>query len=99
MQTVLTGHRRQAPAPSQVPSSPQVEGCSCMHSSSGSVPPTIARQRPSAAVVLLAAQAKQPPVHADSQQTLSTQLPLPHSPAAAQAAPCAFSGTHDVPAQ
>ena len=62
-----------------------------MHSLSGSVPPTIARQRPSAWAVFAAEQAKQPPVQADSQQTPSMQELLEHSSGAPQAAPFAFT--------
>jgi hypothetical protein len=39
-------HLRHAPAPSHIPSFPQVDVASCMHSPSGSVPPVIGRQRP-----------------------------------------------------
>jgi hypothetical protein len=98
-QVVPSIHRRHAPPPSQVPSWPQVEVASCMHSSSGSVPPMTGRQRPSAWVVLAPEQAMQPPPHAASQQTPSMQKPLAHSPAPPQAAPCTFSVTHAVPAQ
>jgi hypothetical protein len=96
---VPTIHRRQAPAPLHAPSNPQVVGASWAHSLSGSVPPTIGRHRPSACAVLAFEQAAQPPAHADSQQTLSTQLPLPHSLELVQLAPCALIGTHAVPAQ
>jgi hypothetical protein len=92
-------HLRQAPAPSHWPSSPQVETSSAVHSPSGSVPAVTARQRPLAAPVLAFAQALQAPLHADSQQTPSTQLPVVHSTELAHAAPCALSGVHVVPAQ
>jgi len=84
---------RQAPAPSQKPSFPQDNAESCVHSLSGSVPPTIGRQRPSAWAVLAAEQAKQPLAHPDSQQTPSVQELLEHSSGAPQAAPVAFSVT------
>jgi len=38
-------------------------------------------------------------VHPDSQQTLSTQLPLAHSPAAPQGRPFACCATHAPAAQ
>jgi hypothetical protein len=98
-QVVPTVQRRQAPAPLHWPSNPQLDVPSWAHSLSGSVPPTIGRQRPSACAVFAFEQAAQPPAQADSQQTLSTQLPLPHSVEAVQAAPCALIGTHVVPAQ
>jgi hypothetical protein len=72
-QVVPTIHRRQPPLPSQVPSRPQVDAGSTGHSLSGSVPPTIGRQRPSAAAVFAFAQAAHEPLQADSQQTPSTQ--------------------------
>jgi hypothetical protein len=91
--------RRQAPAPSHMPSRPQVDASSAAHSLSGSVPPTTGRHRPSAWAVFAAAQAAQASPQVDSQQTPSTQLPLAHSTAEAHATPCAFTGTHDVLAQ
>ena len=97
--TVPSVHLRQAPPPSHCPSRPQVAVSSGAHSLSGSVPPTTARQRPSAAAVLAAAQAKQPPAQVLSQQTPSTQLLLPHSTDAVQAVPCGFNVAHTVPAQ
>jgi hypothetical protein len=86
-QVVPEVYRRQAPAPSHWPSSPQLSAVSAVHSSSGSVPPLTARQRPFVAPVFVLAQALQAPVHADSQQTLSTQLPVAHSTDAVQATP------------
>src|SRR5262245_60195784 len=80
-------HTRHAPAPSHMPSVPQVDGACCAHSLSGSVPFVTGRQRPSAAPVLLFAQALQLSVQADSQQKPSTQKPLPHSAAAVQLVP------------
>jgi hypothetical protein len=93
-------HTRHAPAPSHMPSVPQVESACCAHSSSGSVPFVTGRQRPSAAVVLLFEQALQPSVQADSQQTLSTQKPLAHSAAAVQLVPLpAPVGVSDPPSE
>ena len=66
-------HLRQAPAPSHMPSSPQLEASAAVHSLSGSLPAVMGRQRPSAAPVLVLAQALQRPVQAVSQQTPSTQ--------------------------
>jgi hypothetical protein len=93
-QVVPRIHRRQPPAPSQVPSRPQLEAGSAGHSLSGSVPAVIGRQRPSAAPVREAEQAAQEPAQADSQQTPSTQKPLVHSADPPQAAPFAFTDTH-----
>ena len=99
-QVVPDCHLRQAPAPSHVPSSPQLEAASCAHSLSGSVPAVTARQRPSAAPVLAFAQALQAPPQADSQQTPSTQKPLAHSAAAAAASrPAPSAARTAVPAQ
>jgi hypothetical protein len=41
-------HLRHAPVPLHMPSVPQVDGACCGHSSSGSEPAGIGRQRPSA---------------------------------------------------
>jgi hypothetical protein len=98
-QTVPCVQRRQAPAPLHWPSSPQVETASCAHSLSGSVPPMIGPQTPSAWAVLAFEQAAQLPLQAVLQQTPSTQEPVVHSPLPEQAAPCALIGTHTVPAQ
>jgi hypothetical protein len=66
-------YRRQAPAPSQVPSSPQlVDGISA-HWSRGSSPAGTDMQVPSLPGTL---QLTQVPVHAPAQQTPSTQNPL-----------------------
>jgi hypothetical protein len=72
-QVVPTIHRRQPPLPSHVPSRPQVEAGSTGHSLSGSVPPTIGRQRPFAAAVFALEQAAHAPLQADSQHRPSTQ--------------------------
>src|SRR4029078_12183650 len=86
-QTVPTVYLRQAPGPSQVPSRPQLADGSCVHSLSGSVPPSTGRQRPSAAVVFAAVHAMQLPAQADSQQTPATQAPVEHCAELEQAAP------------
>jgi hypothetical protein len=66
---------RQAPAPLQVPSCPQVDAGWAVQASRGSWPAGTAEHVPTAPATL---QAKQPSVQAVSQQTLSTQLPLVH---------------------
>jgi len=96
---VVPDQRRHSPAPSHVPSRPQLEGVSWGHSSSGSVPLLTARQKPLLWPVLALLHAKQVPAQADSQQTPSTQKLLVHSPATPQLAPSAFRPTHEVPAQ
>ena len=96
-QVVPAGQRRHAPAPSHVPSSPQLNVVSCWHSLAGSVPAVTGRHRPLAAPVNPPAHALQLPLHAVSQHTPSTQLPLPHSEPAAHTAPLAFGATHTVP--
>jgi hypothetical protein len=98
-QVVPEDHLRQAPAPSHSPSSPQVDADSWVQSPLGSVPFETGRQRPSGWPVLALEQAEQRPAHAVSQQTLSTQFPLAHSPPPPQLAPPVLSGTHAVPAQ
>ena len=57
------------------------------------------RHRPSACAVLAFEHAEQPPAHADSQQTPSMQLPLPHSREMVHAAPCGLIVVQIVPAQ
>jgi hypothetical protein len=99
MQAVPAVHLRQAPAPSHMPSWPQVDVACCAHSLSGSVPPMIGRHRPSAAAVFAFEQAAQLPLHADSQQTPSTQEPVLHSPLLAQGAPWFLSGKQTALAQ
>ncbi len=98
-QVVPASQRRQAPAPSHVPSNPQLSVDSCMHSLPGSVPAVTGRHWPSAAPVIAAAHALQLPVHAVSQHTPSTQLPLAHSEPAAHTVPLVFGATHVVPTQ
>lgn len=69
-------------------------------SPSGSVPPFVTRQSPSAPAVLFAAEHDmQAPVHADSQHTPSTQNPETHEEAVAHESPSAlpFTRTHAAP--
>ena len=66
---------------------------------SGSVPVETARQRPLAWPVFWLLHAKHDPVQSASQQTPSTQKPLPHSTEPPQAAPNPFTPPHDVPEQ
>ena len=96
---VVPDHFRQAPAPSHMPSWPQLACVSCEHSLSGSVPATIGRQNPSPADVFAFEQAAQALVQADSQQTPSTQLLLEQSSAVVQATPSAFFPMHTLPMQ
>jgi hypothetical protein len=98
-QVVPAGQRRHAPAPSHVPSSPQLNVVCCGHSLPGSVPAVIGRHRPLAAPVIVPTHAVQPAVHAVSQHTPSTQLPLAHSVPAAHTVPLVFGVTHTLPIQ
>ncbi len=84
---VVPDHRRHSPAPSHIPSSPQLEAVSCGHSLSGSVPIETALQRPLVRPVFALLHARHEAVQSDSQQTPSTQKPLAHSPAPPQLAP------------
>lgn len=59
------------------------------HAASGSAPSGTVLQSPLPTPFLAAEQARQLPVHEDSQQTPSTQNPLAHCPPAAQAWPWA----------
>jgi hypothetical protein len=87
---------RQAPAPSQKPSSPQVDGSVAEHSARGSVPASAALHVPR---LFVAAQVWQLPVQAVLQQTPSTQKPLAQSAVAAQAVPLISCGTQTPAAQ
>lgn len=98
-QIVPTGQSAHAPAPLQEPLVLQVLGELDGHSLSGSVPATIAAQVPSVPPVREAEHALQVSVHALWQQTPSTQNPLPHWLAAAQALPVARTGTQLPPEQ
>jgi len=98
-QVVTAVHRRHAPAPSHMPSRPQLKVVSCVHSLPGSVPAVTGRHRPLAAPVIAPAHALQLPLHAVSQHTPSTQLPLAHSEPAPQTVPLVLGATHTVPIQ
>jgi hypothetical protein len=75
-QTVPAGYLRQPPAPSQVPSVAQLLGGWAMHMPRVSAPPAAIRlQRPGC---VPAAQVRQAPAQASSQQTPSLQMPLAH---------------------
>jgi hypothetical protein len=78
---VLPVYLWQAPAPSQKPSSPQVETSDFgqLESVRGCAPGGRLMHVPGLAVVV-DEQVWQPPVQAVSQQTFSTQNPLPHCP-------------------
>jgi hypothetical protein len=82
---------RQAPAPSQKPSLPQVEAAVAVQSLRGLVPGAAGVHCPT---VPTAAQVWQVPPQALLQQTPSTQKPLPQSPAATHAVPFVSWGTH-----
>src|SRR5262245_33333864 len=88
-QTVPWAYLRQAPAPSHMPSLPQLVAPSSAQSLAGSVPAGTGEQVPNLPAML---QAWQAPVQAVSQQTPSTQMPLAHSPGAVQSAPIDFFG-------
>jgi hypothetical protein len=98
-QIVPTVYLRHAPLPSHVPSRPQVDIGSTVHSLSGSVPPMMPRQRPLAWAVFEPAHAMQPPVHALSQQKPSTQAPVEHWEGSVQAEPWAFTVVQMPPRQ
>jgi hypothetical protein len=95
-QTVPWAYLRQAPAPSHIPSLPQLVAPSSAHSLAGSVPAGTGEQVPTLPAML---QASQAPMQALSQQTPSAQIPLEHSPGAVQSAPIDFFGMHVVPTQ
>jgi len=98
-QIVPTVYFRHPPLPSHVPSSPQVDDGSAVHSLSGSVPPMIPRQSPLAWAVFEPAHAMQPPVHAVSQQKPSTQAPVEHWEGSVQAEPWPFTVVQTDPRQ
>jgi hypothetical protein len=77
-------HLRQAPAPSQLPSSPQVVGAEAVQSLRPSLPDTAGVQVPAVPTPL---QVIQVCVQAVAQQTPSMQKPLWQSPVEAQAVP------------
>src|SRR5262245_20889270 len=90
-QDVSEGCSLQAPAPSQVPSRPQVVMLSAEHSFPGSLPAGTGVQDPFEPA---RSQAWQVPVQAELQHTLSAQNPVMHSPAALQAAPAGWRPAH-----
>ena len=101
-QLVPRGWRRQAPAPSQVPSLPQLAADSVGHC------PGLRGGEPSGTSVHVPGnpgtlQARQVSPQAVSQQIPSTQLPLPHSPAQRHSSPLrlppstAASGHEPIP--
>jgi hypothetical protein len=89
VQVVPARYLRQAPAPSQKPSVPQVEAGEAEQSLRGLVPGSANAHVPR---LFVAAQVWQVPVQAVSQQTPSTQWPLVQSPAPAQAVPFVSCG-------
>jgi hypothetical protein len=95
-QTVPATCLRQAPAPSQKPSLPQVDGSLAEHSARGSVPASAALHVPR---LFVAPQVWQLPLQAVSQQTPSTQKPLAQSPVTAHAVPFVSCGTQAPAAQ
>jgi hypothetical protein len=86
-QTVPLAYRRQAPAPSHVPSFPQLAAPSSAHWLSGSAPAGTSMHWPSLPAI---AHERQVPLHAVAQQTPVTQKPEAQSLAAAHAAPGGF---------
>jgi hypothetical protein len=95
-QTVPAANLRHAPAPSQKPSSPQVEAADAEHSVRGFVPGSANLHVPRLSV---AAQVWQVPPQALLQQTPSMQKPLVQSPAPPHAVPFASCGTQWPAAQ
>ena len=97
--TVAPAWKRHAPAPSQVPSVPQVAPPWSLHWSSGSVPLAALMHCPSLPAI---AHDLQVPVHAVAQQTFCAQIVDAHSLPAVQAAPGGFGpqlpATHAAPA-
>ena len=87
---VFTGYLRQPPAPSHLPSKPQVDAgiVAQVVESRGVAPAVRLTHVPSE---LGAAQVLQPPAHASAQQTPSTQKPLAHSALQLHAIPIAFA--------
>ena len=90
-QTVPATHLRQAPAPSQVPSVPQLEAALAVHSLRGLVPGSENLHVPTLFVAL---QVWQVPLQAVSQQTPSAQWPLPQSVSSSHTVPIVSTGTH-----
>jgi hypothetical protein len=88
-QAMPAGYFSQLPAPSQVPSVPQLDAPVSWHLPRGLVPRSAGMQLP---IVPWPAQVRQSPVQALSQQTPSTQKPDLQSCAAVQASPLASVG-------
>jgi hypothetical protein len=88
-QTASVPQRRQAPAPSQVPSAPQVSWPVAVQSSSGSRPAWTGAQAPSLPPVSLPRHDRQPPPQASSQHTPSMHWPEVHCPPLRHGAPLA----------
>jgi hypothetical protein len=86
-QVVPAAYRRQAPAPSHVPSSPQFMAPPSVHWFSGSWPAATSEQVPR---LPASAHERQVPVHELEQQTPCWQKLEPHSAPAAHAAPSSF---------
>lgn len=91
---VPSGHFSHWPAPSQNPSWPQVDASEASHSESGSLWAVMKLHVPLVTPVLAEEQATHFPVHAELQQTPSTQAPVVHSVPSEQGAPVAFFPAH-----
>ena len=94
--TVPDAYCRQAPAPSQLPSRPQLVVPSSGQSAPGSCPAGTGSHEPTCPETL---HARQLPAQPSLQQTPSTQKPDAHSAAPAQFTPLGCSGTQVVPEQ
>jgi hypothetical protein len=99
LHSVRATWKRQEPAPSHVPSSPQVVGSDAAQvlASRGGVPAAANVQLP---IAVGAAHVRHVSVQAVLQQTPSTQKPLPHSTPQVHACPfsfCAFASPLQVP--
>jgi hypothetical protein len=92
--TVPLGYLRHAPPPSHVPSSLQLAGASALQSPCGSAPFDALPQVPSTPPLLAAEHAWQTPLHAELQQTPSTQKPDWHWSAIVHAWPLGACATH-----
>jgi hypothetical protein len=89
LQIVPTEYLRHWPAPSQVPSRPQLAGVSSGQSLRGSVPTSAGKQTPRLPETL---HDWQLPSHRAAQQTLSVQKPLSHWPSWLHDTPLADGG-------
>jgi hypothetical protein len=100
LQTWFESHRRQAPAPSQLPSRPQVATAEAAQRASGSAVPALTDAHvPLPAPVLADEQDEHVPAQAELQQNPEAQNPVAHSLAALHVAPWAFFARHVVPEQ